>query len=227
MNNQPMTASKRHKESMNKLIPFVFRQTHHEWNQQNTVRSEPVEGLMQGLPKHNHALLHAQTAYQSGAVLIISLIMLLLLALISTTAIQFTSLEEKMAGNMRDKNLAFQSAESALNVAEASLNPPTVLPVFVDAGTDGFYSDTSIIPTAAAILTDSFWTANLHATSPVNTLGNGIAPPVYIIQKLPVACFKVACPQASDFSTPYRITVRATGGSTNTVVILQSIYSRS
>jgi type IV pilus assembly protein PilX len=98
--------------------------------------------------------------HQSGAVLIVSLIMLLLLTLIGASSIQTTSLEEKMAGNLRDRNLAFQAAESALNVAEASLDPPNTLPTFTDVGTEGFYSETSTIPTPTAILTDSFWTTN-------------------------------------------------------------------
>jgi len=163
--------------------------------------------------------------YQSGVVLIISLIMLLLLTLIGTTGMQSTSLEEKMAGNMRDKNLAFQAAESALKAAEASLVSPAVLPAFTDAGTGGFYKDTSTIPTDTAILTDSFWTTNPVATSSVTTLGNGITTPVYIIQQLPAACFGTCPPDPA--TTPYRITVRATGGTTNAVVILQSIYSPS
>lgn len=167
--------------------------------------------------------------HQSGAVLVISLIMLLLLTIIGVTGVQSTSLEEKMAGNMRDKNLAFQAAESALNAAEKSLD--TALPPFDAAGTGGFYSAASTIPTAAAILTDAFWTTNLDdhpvATSTVTTdkLGNGVATPVYIIQKLAAACFDAAgCPPSTP-KTPYRITVRATGGTTNAVVIVQSIYT--
>lgn len=130
-----------------------------------------------------------------------------------------------MAGNTRDKNLAFQSAESALKAAEASLVSPAVLPTFTDAGTGGFYASTSTIPTDSAILTDSFWTSNPVATSSVTTLGNGIVAPVYIIQQLPAACFGTCPPDAT--STPYRVTVRATGGTTNAVVILQSFFSPS
>lgn len=58
---------------------------------------------------------------QTGAVLPISLVMLLLLTLIGVTGSQVTGLEEKMAGNMRDKNIAFQAAESALRDAELDI----------------------------------------------------------------------------------------------------------
>ena len=186
----------------------------------------------------NKAMLYGCPANQSGVVLIVSLIMLLLLMLIGTVGMQTTSLEEKMAGNMRDKDLAFQAAESALKAAEASLDvPAAALPAFVNAGTNGFYTDTvpgTTYPDAVAIKSDSFWaTANKVHTSTVTTssgsseaLGDGIAAPIYIIQKSSTAvCFKAACPLPSDLSTPYTITVRATGASAGTVVILQSVYT--
>jgi type IV pilus assembly protein PilX len=187
--------------------------------------------------------------FQSGVVLVVALIMLLLLALIGTAGMQSTSLEEKMAGNMRDKNLAFQAAESALSEAEASLFPvaPAVLPNFTPEGTvtvtdpithvstvyNGYYSKDSTIPTAVVsgsttklqLEEDSFWTTNPVATSTITTLGNDVAAPKYIIQKLDTVCYKTACPSASDRSTPYRITVRATGGSAVTVVIVQSVFT--
>jgi len=59
--------------------------------------------------------------HQSGAVLVIGLIMLLLLTLIGVTGSQVTGLEEKMSGNIRDRNIAFQAAESALRDAEQDI----------------------------------------------------------------------------------------------------------
>jgi len=166
--------------------------------------------------------------HQTGAVLIVSLIMLLLLTLIGVTSMQTTSLEEKMAGNMRDRDLAFQAAESALTLAEATLNPlpPAVLPTFVVAGTGGFYTaDTTVDLSEAEILTDDFWTGNV-ATSTVTGLGNGIATPKYIIQIMQPGLGLATCLDGSSGCTNYRITTRATGGSTNAVVILESIYKR-
>ncbi|MEQ1557357.1 MAG: PilX N-terminal domain-containing pilus assembly protein [Methyloglobulus sp.] len=58
---------------------------------------------------------------QRGVVLLVSLIMLLLLTIIGLTGVQTSGLEEKMAGNMRDRNLAFQAAEAALRDAEKDI----------------------------------------------------------------------------------------------------------
>ena len=199
-------------------------------NNQSLVRLRSLQVTTNKYLDCNHSLLNRALVHQSGAVLIISLIMLLLLTIIGTTAMQSTSLEEKMAGNIRDKSLAFQAAESALKAAEASLNTPPLAATFMnDGSTGGFYTDpttdSSTIATASAILTDSFWTTKPKITSTVTGLGNGIATPVYIIQLMGTA----DCPGAATGTlgcNNYRITARATGGSTNSVVILQSIYLR-
>ncbi len=59
--------------------------------------------------------------HQQGIALVVGLIFLLLMTLIGVTAIQTTSLDERMAGNVRDRNLAFQAAEAALRDAEQDI----------------------------------------------------------------------------------------------------------
>ncbi len=58
---------------------------------------------------------------QQGAVLIVSLLMLLVMTIIGLSAMRSTTLEEKMAGNYRNSNIAFQAAESALRDGENDL----------------------------------------------------------------------------------------------------------
>jgi type IV pilus assembly protein PilX len=55
---------------------------------------------------------------QQGAVLIVALIMLLLLTIIGLSSMRGTVLQENMAGNMRDSNLALQASEAALRKGE-------------------------------------------------------------------------------------------------------------
>ncbi|MBK1647901.1 pilus assembly PilX family protein [Rhabdochromatium marinum] len=59
--------------------------------------------------------------HQQGMVLVIGLIFLLLMTVIGVTSIQTTTLDERMAGNLRDKNIAFQAAEAALREGEGWL----------------------------------------------------------------------------------------------------------
>lgn len=59
------------------------------------------------------------TRNQQGAILIVALIMLLLVTIIGLASMRGTSLQERMAGNLRDQELALQAAEAALRKGEA------------------------------------------------------------------------------------------------------------
>ena len=74
---------------------------------------------------------------ESGAVLIIALVMLLVMAIIGTSAIRLTTDSERMTGQFFNKQTSFDASESALRAGEAavenlSLAAPT-------DGTDGLY----------------------------------------------------------------------------------------
>lgn len=188
---------------------------------------------------------------QYGAVLIVSMLILLVMTIIGLAGMQVTSLEEKMTGNMRDRNLAFQAAESALRAGEAAAAAyaaqhtadaatyptpvtcpapninPTPKPAWLfnplDANCDGT-TDIDANNNPIQVWNNIAWTNNnsfLYAGSLADLSVN----PRYIVEVLPVACASAASPcPAADQWTPYRITARATGGSTNAVVILQSVY---
>lgn len=63
---------------------------------------------------------HRAKHHQRGAVLVVGLIILLILSLLGVQAMRSNVLQERMAGNMRERNLAFQAAEAALRLGEAS-----------------------------------------------------------------------------------------------------------
>ena len=156
--------------------------------------------------------------HQAGAVLAISLIILLLLTIIGITAAEVTGLEEKMAGNLRDRNLAFQAAETALREGEKETSSLPQCPISSAAAAIGFFAHTD-----APKIDDgngSVWfTGNAKSYSAAILASTTVVkPPLYIIQ-----C--VYSPPGSS-SSLYRITARGTGGTTDSVVILQSIYKR-
>jgi type IV pilus assembly protein PilX len=159
---------------------------------------------------------------QSGVVLVISLVMLLLLTLIGVTATQVTSLEEKMAHNMRDRNLAFQAAESALREGEAFLTQAT-LPSFTLAGTNGLYSETATPPRF-----DDDWSV-FSSVNYSGTLGGISTTPEYVIQRLGSGAGGGSSSlDAATFSEAemYRVTARGVGGTATAVVVVQSHYKR-
>jgi type IV pilus assembly protein PilX len=61
---------------------------------------------------------------QRGAVLIVSLVFLLLLTLLATSSMQNATLQEKVAGTLKLRDASFQSAETALRIAEAKITAP-------------------------------------------------------------------------------------------------------
>lgn len=73
---------------------------------------------------------------QTGAVLYVALIMLVLLALIGVVAMQVASLQERMSANYQSTNMAFQNAEGDVREREleleeqllAGISPPTNIP---------------------------------------------------------------------------------------------------
>lgn len=65
--------------------------------------------------KVNRAGQNRSAKRQSGAALIMSLVILLVLTILAITAMRTASLEERMAGNIQEATNAFQAAESGLN----------------------------------------------------------------------------------------------------------------
>ncbi|MFR0691025.1 PilX N-terminal domain-containing pilus assembly protein [Enterobacterales bacterium AE_CKDN230030158-1A_HGKHYDSX7] len=55
---------------------------------------------------------------EAGAVLLVTLVMLVLLTIIGLAGMRLASLEERLAGNLRDRQVAFQAAEAALRAGE-------------------------------------------------------------------------------------------------------------
>jgi type IV pilus assembly protein PilX len=70
----------------------------------------------------------AATGNQRGAVLVIGLIILVVMTILGITAMQSTVVEEKMAGNFKDKDVAFRAAEAGLqeglSYLESQAEPP-------------------------------------------------------------------------------------------------------
>jgi len=65
---------------------------------------------------------------QRGTILFVSLIILLLLTILGVTAMSNVTMEERMAGNLRDGDLATQAAEAALRSGEAWLTATVAEP---------------------------------------------------------------------------------------------------
>jgi len=163
---------------------------------------------------------YASFKRQSGVVLPVSMIMLLLLTLISITASHVTGLEEKMAGNSRDSNLAFQAAEAALRGGETFLKQAN-LPAFTATGANGLYNEAGAPPQQ-----NDDWSSFNTITYSEASLGHTDSAPLYVIQEL--SSIGSGSLDAGNYyeNELYRITARGVGGTSAAVVVLQSVYKR-
>jgi len=92
---------------------------------------------------------------QRGVILLIALVMLLLITVVGTGAIGVTTLDTKMASNVRDRQVAFQAAETALFAAEGVVFP-TDPNIFPDTNTVG-YQGTGLAASWWADSADTTW----------------------------------------------------------------------
>jgi len=185
---------------------------------------------------------------QNGAVLIISLVLLLVMTLLGLTSMQSTSLEERMAGNERHANVAFQAAEAALRGAEDWLDGQNLQPTAKSDGSSGVWTLDS--PEAVASLASSVdpwwkewrlsdWSSNGIAYANTNslvfakdqsnadiTLDN--VPPRYVIEEVEVVKDNLLVGTQGDFSgrSFYQVTSRGTDKSGRMQILLRSTYAR-
>lgn len=189
-----------------------------------------------------------QCKQQTGATLIVSLVLLLVVTLIGVGGMETTAVEEKMSGSYRDHQMGFESAEQALLEGEN----------FVESTVFEFsdYSSTcanglcfkgswdSTNPNAACELdgtgtdvwvkTDS---ANIWASANTRTISDELLginqAPQYIVEFLchaPTSTSSNLEPYVesngwqAQYGLLFRITALGTGGSNNARVMLQSTY---
>ncbi|MHB8721305.1 MAG: pilus assembly PilX family protein [Steroidobacteraceae bacterium] len=175
---------------------------------------------------HPSSLNHASR--QSGVVMFVALILLLILSLLGVTAARMQTVEERMARNDDNRQLGAEAAEAALRNAENGLS--TSAPQFIFPG-PGLYQP------------------NLSTGSPVATMNWAVAantvpyggPPLSSVPA-PTQAPKVAVEQLASIAVPgddtsvvglnpptppitvYRVTAQGVGADGTSTTTLQSIF---
>jgi len=182
------------------------------------------------MDRQNHKPAAAQR--QVGAALMVSLMILLVLTLVGIASMSTTILEEKMAGGVRNQNLAFQAAEAALRAGEtwikAQQNP---MPKDVATCNSPPCQVMTLGSSGDLATHDSTWwnlNAREYGAEGTREIGEVSTDPRFVVEKRAAADRTGTL--ARGISTPgpknlyYRLTARGTGGNASAEVILQSHY---
>ena len=150
---------------------------------------------------------------QRGATLIIALIFLVILTTLGLSAARNSSLEERMAGNTRNRDLAFQAAEAALNHVFRNLSKDENIRTLAFGSAPGLLNYSATAANDTGRWTSYTWNAS-NARQITVQLDQVSSQPQYVVEKL------------TNVSTTeyYRATARGVGKDSNAVVILQAVY---
>lgn len=165
---------------------------------------------------------------QRGAVLILSMILLLVLTLLGLSSMRTATLEEKMAGNMRDRNLAFEATESALREGEAWIARQTDLQQMT---AQEFVYDAGDLPTAS-IQSEDWWDDNPTAVYGAVEQGAAELPnvhtqPEFVVEERAfVPDSLVAGFEPSKGNRIYRVVARGTGATDTAQALAESTYAK-
>lgn len=189
----------------------------------------------------------ASASSQAGAALVTGLIFLVILTLLGITAMQTSTMEERMSGNARDRNIAFQAAEAALRDAERDIKcqkfdgSPAAATTLVRTnvgcisgmtGADANCTDglcCVVKPPGLACVERTSVSPNkpvyidfsLSAEPSVAYGTHTAAPKITSLSQPPRYLIEPFLKQGANY---YRITARGYGANANTQVTLQEVY---
>ncbi len=168
---------------------------------------------------------------ERGTALIFALVMLLILTILGITAVTTSSLQEKMAGNMRDQYMAQQAGDSILQDAEGLLYTqltrpnPTCPPANtldqrvwngMDAALPGCLPDITT-------LDNTWW--NTNGFAPTVALGTTSQEPRYVVELIQKVTICLDCtPKTQRYH--YRATGWSVGATDFARGLFQSVFSK-
>ena len=166
---------------------------------------------------------------QRGAALVTALLLLVVMTILALSVMQMSRVQERMVGNTRDLNVAFEAAEAAARNGEAMVRAQATAPV-----------DCSLKPTCISWLKGSvpdlasqsatWWTTN--ATAFADPAGNAMSAvkdnPRYVIEHLGFVrtdggVETSVLPVGRDF---YEVTGRSSGASGLANTVVQTTFAR-
>jgi type IV pilus assembly protein PilX len=169
-------------------------------------------------------MIHPQTrTRQRGMVLITALLMLVVVTMLAIALFRSFGIDERIAGNMREKARALQAAETAEEYAEAWVAGGfATTPVACAAGTPVAYAVGQICTTATGLANPATlpWPTGV-LYNPLTMPSDLAQPPVYYITSLGPPGGGVQTPQSGIV---YQIDAVGYGDSPNATAVVEATY---
>lgn len=165
---------------------------------------------------------------QRGTALLIAMLFLVILGMLGVTTMTGTTLQERMAGNTRDRDIAMQAAEAALRDAERDLTNTSTTFRVINVGMFTAGCAGGLCTEGAPILTnidDATKSAFFGQFSTELALQGTAQQPRYIIELLAAMPPQLPAPPAGQQIRNFRITAKGFGRNASTVVILQTVFN--
>lgn len=177
---------------------------------------------------------------ERGIAMISVLMFLLIMTIIGMAAMQSSSLQERMAGNMRDQDVSFQAAENALREGEAWLAAQTSMPTVSASGAancDPYCNSTVWELNASQINGGNFldhanvWDAATKNVRAGTSVGSEASAPQYVIEynkfiSDPASSLNIGQPGDELGRQLFRVTARGTGLTDDSRSVTQSTYAK-
>jgi type IV pilus assembly protein PilX len=179
----------------------------------------------------NDRRIHAR-ARQNGAILVTSMLLLLVLTVLGITMMKMTNMQERMASNVRDSNMALQGAEAALRFAEDSISPfiHAAPPAAATSGVGCDICQPGTLPLDIAERGVFDWENDAHEYGVTGTheLTNLHKDPEYTIEE--IAFIEDSLINGQEYYEDgrffYQVTAHSSGASGLANVVLQSTFAR-
>lgn len=162
---------------------------------------------------------------QRGTALVIAMLFLVILGMLGMSTMTATTLEERMAGNARDRDIAIQAAEAALRDAERDLVNDNAAYRIIAIPTGFVAACTLALCTegaSTANLDDPLKSAFLGQFTVETPLQGPVQQPRYMIELL--AAIPPGSPPPGKSWRNFRVSAKGWGRSADSVVILQTVY---
>ncbi len=167
---------------------------------------------------------------QRGAILVTSMLLLIVLTVLGVAMMRMTNMQERMAGNTRDLNLALQGAEAALRDGEDRLSPVRLTAHPRASTTAGcLYCEATSLPIAIQDASQFDWsTAQEYGVAGTQEIEGLDEDPRYVLADLGYVPDSMVGGMndtltGRDF---YQITARSTGASGQANTVLQTTFPR-